>query len=81
MSKHRPSRSYDEQWIVDNNDVHGLFKDIAAKVAESFDSGEISQVYWKGVEDAVHTLFSPDGVDSRIEFMQRMQQKIEKRGY
>ena len=81
LSKHREIRTYDEQWIVESNDVRGLTKDIARKVAETESNGELSTVYWKGVEDAVHTLFSAEDVDSRIEFMQIIEKKKEKRGY
>jgi len=81
LSKHRDGHTYDEQWIVESNDVRGLTKDIARKVAQTESDGELSTVYWKGVEDAVHTLFSSEGVDSRIEFMQIIEKKREKRGY
>lgn len=79
LSKHRDVRAYDEQWIVDSNDVHGMMKDVARKVIETSENGEVESVYWKGVEDTVHTLFTVGGVDDRFEFMNIMQGKLEKR--
>lgn len=80
LSKHRPVRTYDEQWIVEQNDLHGLLKDVANMVAKSTENGEQSAIYWKGVEDALHVLFSQGSVDSRFEFMQIIGEKKEKRG-
>jgi len=82
LSKCLPQRThtYCKRWIVENDDMCGLTKDIAEKVAETESNGELSTVYWKGVEDAVHTLFSDDDVDSRFEFMQIIGEKKEKRG-
>ena len=79
LSKHRPLRTYDEQWIVEMNDLHGLLKDVAVASAESSESGEVAATYWKGVEDALHVMFSQNGVDSRIEFMREIRGKLEKR--
>ena len=79
LSKHRDVRRYDEQWIVEATDVHGLMKDVAAKVQETADDGLYESAYWKGVEDTVHTLFSKDDVDNRLDFMAVMNQKLEKR--
>lgn len=79
LSKHRPVRTYDEQWIVEQNDLHGLLNDVANMVAKSTEKGEQSAIYWKGVEDALHVLFSQEGVDSRIEFMAAIKEKLRKR--
>jgi len=79
LSKHRPLRTYDEQWIVEQTDLRGLLKDVAKASADATKHGEADAIYWKGVEDALHVLFSQNGVDTRIEFMQQIKNKLDKR--
>lgn len=66
-------------WSSDPVDVHGVMKDVACKVAKANEDGELAAIYWEGVEDTLHELFSATGVDTRIDFMADMGMAFEKR--
>lgn len=81
LSKYRPLRTYDEQWIVDATDVHGLLKDVDAAVQEYGENGLVDTLYFEGVQDALETLFVEGGVDNRLDFMMEIiRRKNERRG-
>lgn len=79
LSKHRPTRAYDEQWIVDANDVHGLKKDLESDVCKYGEEGLVDTLYLEGAQDAIEILFGENGVDSRFDFMRELRRKMDER--
>ena len=76
---HRPQRSFDEQWIVEANDLHGLRKDIDGLIAEYGEDGLIETVYFAGMKDLLDTLFCEGGLDSRFDCKRKLLEKMEER--
>lgn len=79
LSKHRPLRTYDEQWIVEATDVHGLMKDLDAMVDRYGEAGLLDALYVEGAYDAVAILFSDETVDTRLDFVNQLKQMMKER--
>lgn len=79
LSKHRPVRTYDEQWIVEHNDLHGLMKDLDAMVDRYGEAGLIDALYVEGAHDALSIMFAPGGVDTRLDFVNELKDRMRER--
>lgn len=79
LSIHRPKRSFDEQWIVEANDIHGLRKDLEEAIAKYGEDGLIETIYYEGAADSIDALFCDGGLDTRFDFMRRIKQKYKER--
>lgn len=79
LCKHRPIRAYDEQWIVEYNDLHGLMKDLDAMVDRYGEAGLIDALYVEGASDALSIMFGAEDVDTRLDFVNKLRDKMRER--
>lgn len=79
LSKHRPIRTYDEQWIVEYNDLHGLMKDLDAMVDRYGEAGLIDALYVEGAHDALSIMFGAEDVDTRLDFVNKLKDRMRER--
>lgn len=81
LCKYRPQRTYDAQYILEENDVRGLLKKLAEAVDHMGEEGLASTPYYVGAHDAFETLFEcakRDGeVDMWKDFMESFGKKLD----
>lgn len=82
LCKYRPQRTYDAQFILEENDVRGLLKRLDEAVGIRGENGEASTPYYVGAFVAFKTLFegARDGgeVDMWTDFMELFAQELER---
>ena len=72
LCKYRPVRTYDAQYIFEENDVRGLLKKLDEAVAERGEAGDWSTPYYVGALLALSTFFEgarEKDVDKWTDFM------------
>ncbi len=73
LCKYRPQRTYDAQYIFEQNDVNGLLKKLGEAVDMMGEAGLASTCYYAGALLAFEALFgnaeSHGEVDTWIDFM------------
>ena len=79
LSKDRPRRTYDRQWIIEETDLHGLMKDLDAMVDRYGEAGLIDALYVEGAADAIAILCADGGVDTRLDFVHELKKRMEGR--
>lgn len=79
LSKHRPLRTYDEQWIQDATDVHGLLKDMDGMVERYREAGLLDSIYVEGARDALEILFGDEDIDTRLDFVNELKNRMKER--
>lgn len=57
LCKHRPVRTYDAQYLFEQNDVNGLLKMLGEAVAEMGEAGLASTPYYAGALLAFRVMF------------------------
>lgn len=81
LCKFRPRRTYDAQYLFDQNDVRGLMKVLDQAVYEMGEAGIASTAYYAGAKLALSTLFEcaeRDGeVDMWTDFMRSFEAALE----
>lgn len=74
LCKYRPQRTYDAQFIFEQNDVNGLLKKLREAVATSRDNGEYGSEYYAGALIAFEIMFgeaeASGEVDKWTDFME-----------
>ena len=84
LCKYRPQRTYDAQYILEENDVRGLLKKLAEAVDRMDEEGLASTPYYVGAQLAMSTMFEcakRDGeVDMWTDFMCLFEQALEELG-
>lgn len=80
LCKYRPLRTYDAQYIFEQNDVNGLLKSLRAAVGEKAEAGEASTAYYTGALIAFEVMFGvseSDGeVDTWVDFLDLFESAI-----
>ena len=81
LCKFRPQRTYDAQFILEENDVRGLLKMLGEAVNRMGEDGLASTPYYVGAHDAFEVLFGcakRDGeVDMWKDFMESFREKLD----
>ena len=81
LCKYRPQRTYDAQFIFEENDVHGLLKKLDEAVGRMGEEGLTSTRLYVGAYIALKTLFETakaDGeVDMWTDFMSLFESELE----
>lgn len=80
LVKHRPQRTYGEQYIFDEIDVRGLVKVLEQAVDEHGRDGMADTAYYVGAQLAVSTLFGVDvggEMDMWTDFMRLFEAALE----
>ena len=80
LSKHRPLRTYDEQWIVENNDLHGLRKALSTTIADHGEDGLADTPYYVGAKLMLDVLFGDETVDNYLDAMSAFERGLEELG-
>ena len=74
LCKYRPQRTYDAQFIFEQNDVNGLLKKLRESVARLGEEGELSTSYYVGALLAFEVMFgtaeSEGNVDMWTDFLE-----------
>ena len=82
LCKHRPKRTYDEQYIIEQNDVNGLLKMLDAAVGALAEEGDAAVHLYAGAYLGFKTMFEcaqRDGcVDMWTDFLAEFEKEIEK---
>ena len=80
LCKYRPRRVYDEQFIIDMTDTHGVMKALDQTIHELGEDGDALTPYYVGARLALSTLFDTavdDGmVDYWTDFMRAFDKKL-----
>ena len=84
LCKYRPQRTYDAQFIFEQNDVNGLLKKLREAVSEHADNSELSTYYYTGALIAFEVMFgeaeSSGEVDMWTDFMQMFDAAVNSEG-
>ena len=81
LCKYRPQRTYDAQYILEENDVRGLLKKLGEAVDRMGEEGLASTRFYAGAYLGFKTLFEcaerDGGIDKWTDFMCLFEQAIE----
>jgi len=84
LCKYRPRRTYDAQFIFEQNDVKGLLKKLREAVARMGEDGVLSTSYYVGALLAFEVMFetaeSEGNVDMWTDFMVLFERELERLG-
>jgi hypothetical protein len=58
LCKYRPQRTYDAQFIFEQNDVNGLLKKLTDKLKQLGNDGEKEALFYMGALSAFEAIFS-----------------------
>ena len=67
LCKYRPQRTYDAQFIFEQNDVNGLLKMMREKVHRLGENGEFYTPYYTGALIAFETLFGESEATGEVD--------------
>ena len=79
LSKHRPQRTYGDQFLIDEIDTRGLLKVMELRVDEYGRDGLADTPYYVGAYIALSTLFSPEAgaeIDNWQDFMREFDKRL-----
>ena len=79
LSKHRPQRTYGDQFLIDEIDTRGLLKVLELRVDEHGSDGLTDTPYYVGALIAMSTLFSPEAggeIDNWQDFMREFDERL-----
>lgn len=84
LCKYRPQRTYDAQFIFEQNDVNGLLKKTEETLMQRVEDGEESAIFYMGALSAFEVIFSTaehDGtVDMWSDFLELFEADIKRWG-
>lgn len=67
LCKFRPQRTYDAQYLFDQNDVNGLMKALRAAAGDAARNGLASTPHYVGALVAFETMFSYAGFSGEVD--------------
>lgn len=67
LCKYRPQRTYDAQFIFEQNDVNGLLKKLREKLKQLGDAGEEEALFYMGALSAFEVIFSTAEHDGLVD--------------
>ena len=67
LCKFRPQRTYDAQFLFDQNDVNGLMKALRTAAGDAARDGLASTAYYAGALVAFETMFSYAGFSGEVD--------------
>lgn len=81
LCKYRPQRTYDAQYILEQNDVNGMMKHLREKTEELGEDGDIAALYYLGAVFAFTVIFTDSRnngeVDKWTDFAEGFKQLID----
>lgn len=67
LCKYRPKRTYDAQFIFEQNDVNGLLKKLREKTMQIGNDGEERALFYMGALSAFEVMFSTAEYDGIVD--------------